>query len=109
MHYDPPSSDGTDEVVASGRGLEGGNITLRGLGPFTNYSIQVAADSDLGRGPFSDAIIVMTAKARELLILLFGVVKCCYSHSYSIWTYSCSISQPNGDHTISIMGGACYA
>ena len=70
VHYDPPSRDGTDEVPASGDGRNGGSVTLSGLTSFTNYFIRVAADSDLGRGPFSEAIILMTAEACELLSML---------------------------------------
>ena len=58
--YNPPSSDGTNEVSASGNGNNGGSVTLIGLTPSTSYSIEVAADSDRGRGPFSDAISAMT-------------------------------------------------
>ena len=60
VRYHSPSSDGTDEVSASGDGINGGSVTLTGLSPSTNYSIQVAADSDLGHGPFSDPITVVT-------------------------------------------------
>ena len=60
MRYNPPSSDGTDEVSASGNGNNGGRVTLRGLSPSNSYSIEVAADSDHGRGPFSDPFTVVT-------------------------------------------------
>ena len=82
VRFDPPSSDGRDEVSAGGDGHNGGSATLTGLIPFTSYSIGVVANSDLGRGPFSSAITVMTAEACELLItdiILFGDVKCCSS------------------------------
>ena len=108
VHYDPPSSDGTDEATASGSGREGGGVTLTGLTHFTSYSIEVASDSDLGRGPFSDAITVETAEGRELLItdkILFGDVKYYHSPSNSIWTCRFTISQCDGDHTFSIMEG----
>ena len=55
VHYDPPSSDGTNEVSASGSARSSGGVTLTGLSPFTNYSIEVRS-SDLGHGPYSDAI-----------------------------------------------------
>ena len=60
VRYDPPSSDGTDEVSASGYGFSGGSVTLTRLSPSTSYSIEVAADSDKGCGPFSGAITVVT-------------------------------------------------
>ena len=60
VHYDPPSGDGTGEVSASGDGRNGGSVTLTGLSPSTNYSIEVAANSDEGHGPFSDSITVVT-------------------------------------------------
>ena len=59
VNYDPPSSDGRDELLAHGSGNNGGSVIFRGLTPFTTYSIQVAADSVLGRGPFSDPITVV--------------------------------------------------
>ena len=66
--YSPPSSDGTGEASGDGTGADGGSVNLTGLSPSTSYTIRVAADSDLGRGPFSDPIIVETAEGRELLI-----------------------------------------
>ena len=72
MHYDPPSSDGTNEVSASGSGNNGGSVTLTGLSPSTSYSIKVAAESDLGRGPFSDPITEVTDS--ELFTLCYRVV-----------------------------------
>ena len=110
VRYDPSSRsiDGTNEVTASGDGVTGGSVTLTGLFPLTNYSIQVAADSDLGHGPFSEAIIFMTAEARELFmtdsILLYQLPsQLPFSFPYSIRTCSFTISRPNGDHNFSIM------
>ena len=71
VHYDPPSSDGKNEVTADGNGFTGGSVTLTGLSPLTNYSIQVAADSGLGRGPFSIAITVATPEAREFCMIVY--------------------------------------
>ena len=66
--YNPHSRDGRNEVSGDGTGASGGSVNLTGLSPSTSYTIQVAADSDLGHGPFSDPIMVETAEGRELLI-----------------------------------------
>ena len=86
VRYDPPSSDGTGEVSASGDGCNGGSIILTGLSPFTSYSIEVAADSDHGRGPFSSAITVMT-DGEFTLDILFHLVR---AHK-SLIVYTCII------------------
>ena len=78
VRYDPPSSDGTDVVSARGHGIIGGSVTLIGLSPFTSYSIEVAADSDLGRGPFSDPITVITSGEYTLNILF------AYTYSWNL-------------------------
>ena len=48
----------TDEVTVRGRGSD--TFIITELIPFTSYSIKVAADSGLGRGPFSDPITLVT-------------------------------------------------
>ena len=60
VRYDPPTSDGIDETLASGDGYNGGSVTLIGLSPSTSYSIEVAGNSDQGHGPFSDPVIAVT-------------------------------------------------
>ena len=65
VQYDPPSSDGTSEVLTPGDGDQGGSVTLAGLTLFTNYTIKVAANSDKGYGPFTDELTGMTDQDSE--------------------------------------------
>ena len=60
VRYGPVSDSGDrNEVPADGPST---TFTLTGLSQSTNYSIEVAGNSDLGRGPFSNPIYHHTAK-----------------------------------------------
>jgi len=49
VHYTPPSTSGNDSVMVAGTGDAGGMVTIHGLTPSTQYSIQVAAVNSNGR------------------------------------------------------------
>jgi len=60
--YTPPSTSGNDRVMVAGTGGAGGMVTIDGLDPSTQYSIQVAAvNSDGNIGVSSTALSVQTA------------------------------------------------
>ena len=62
VRYTPPSTSGNDSVMVSGIGDAGGMVTIDGLAPSTQYSIQVAAvNSDGDVGVLSTALSVQTA------------------------------------------------
>ena len=62
VRYTPPSTSGNDSVMVAGTGGAGGMVTIDGLDPSTQYSIQVAAvNSDGNIGVFSTALSVQTA------------------------------------------------
>ena len=62
VHYTPPSTSGNDSVMVSGIGDAGGMVTIDGLAPSTQYSIQVAAVNSNGDvGVLSTALSVQTA------------------------------------------------
>jgi len=61
VRYTPPSSSGNDSVMVAGTGDAGGMVTIDGLTPSTQYSIQVAAVNSGGNvGFFSTALSVET-------------------------------------------------
>jgi len=62
VRFTPPSTSGNDSVLVAGMGGAGGMVTIDGLDPSTQYSIQVAAvNSDGNIGIFSTALSVQTA------------------------------------------------
>ena len=62
VRYTPPSTSGNNTVMISGTGGAGGMVTIDGLTPSTQYSIQVAAVNSDGRvGVFSTILSVQTA------------------------------------------------
>jgi len=62
VRFTPPSTSGNNTVMVSGTGGAGGMVTIDGLDPSTQYSIQVAAvNSDGDVGVFSTALSVQTA------------------------------------------------
>ena len=62
VRYTPPSTSGNDSVMVAGTGGAGGMVTIDGLAPSTQYSIQVAAVNSNGDvGVFSTALSVQTA------------------------------------------------
>jgi len=68
VRYTPPSTSGNDRVMVAGTGDAGGMVTIDGLTPSTQYSIQVAAvNSDGDIGVLSTALSVQT---------LLGASKC---------------------------------
>ena len=48
VHYTTPSTSGNDSVMVAGSGDAGGMVTIGGLTPSTQYSIQVAAVNSNG-------------------------------------------------------------
>ena len=70
VRYGPVSNrNDRSEVTAAGGESGVFTLTLTGLSSFTSYSIQVAGNSDLGPGPFSDAITAMTNADGELTVI----------------------------------------
>ena len=62
VRFTPPSTSGNDSVMMAGTGDAGGMVTIDGLTPSTQYSIQVAAvNSDGSVGVFSTALCMQTA------------------------------------------------
>ena len=62
VRFTPPSISGNESVMVAGTGNAGGMVTIDGLTPSTQYSIQVAAvNSDGSAGVFSTALSVQTA------------------------------------------------
>ena len=62
IQFTPPSSSGNNSVMVAGTGDAGGMVTIDGLTPSTQYSIQVAAvNSDGHVGVFSTILSVQTA------------------------------------------------
>ena len=62
VRFTPPSTSGNDGVMVAGTGDAGGMVTIDGLTPSTQYSIQVAAvNSDDRVGVFSTILNVQTA------------------------------------------------
>jgi len=60
--FTPPSTSGNDSVMVAGTGDAGGMVTIDGLAPSTQYSIQVAAVNSIGDvGVFSTTLSVQTA------------------------------------------------
>jgi len=61
VRFTPPSTSGNDSVIVAGTGDAGGMVTIDGLAPSTQYSIQVAAvNSDGNVGVLSTALSVQT-------------------------------------------------
>jgi len=61
VRYTPPSTSGNDSVMVAGTGDAWGVVTIDGLAPSTQYSIQVAVvNSDSNVGVFSTALSVQT-------------------------------------------------
>jgi len=59
--FTPPSTSGNDSVMVAGTGDAGGMVTIDGLTPSTQYSIQVAAVNNDGNiGVLSSALSVQT-------------------------------------------------
>ena len=67
MLYTAESSSRVEIIVQSGEwNVTGAQVSLTGLTPFTNYSIQVAAVNDQGDiGPYSDFIREQTKEDGE--------------------------------------------
>ena len=62
VHFTPLSTSGNDSVMVAGTGDAGGMVTIDGLTPSTQYSIQVAAvNSDGNIGVLSSALSVQTS------------------------------------------------
>ena len=62
VRFTPPSTSGNDSLMVAGTGDAGGMVTIDGLTPSTQYSIQVAAvNSDGHVGVFSTILSVQTA------------------------------------------------
>ena len=62
VHFTPPSTSGNDSVMVAGTGDAWGMVTIDGLAPSTQYSIQVAAvNNDSNVGVFSTALSVQTS------------------------------------------------
>ena len=62
VRYTPPSTSGNDSVMVVGTGDAWGMVTIDGLVPSTQYSIQVAAVNSNGNvGVFSTTLSVQTA------------------------------------------------
>ncbi len=57
LRYGEASSDQREEAVIAGSGDKGGTSTITGLSPLTSYSIEVAAVSDSGIGPFASITV----------------------------------------------------
>ena len=59
------SVEGERTVVEMVSGdFSGGMYTIFGLIPFATYSIQVAAETSAGPGPYSDAVINRTRQSK---------------------------------------------
>jgi len=67
LRYGEASSDQREEEMIPGTGDEGGMYTITGLTPYTDYSIEVAAFSGSGTGPFATTS-VETLQDSELII-----------------------------------------
>jgi len=66
VHYTPPSTSGNDSVMVSGTGDAGGMVTIGGLTPSTQYSIQVAAVNSNGSVGVPTALLSMNTSSGEL-------------------------------------------
>ena len=65
VHFTPPSTSGNDSVMVAGTGDAGGTVTIDGLTPSTQYSIQVAAVNSDGSVGLEAASLSVTT-SREL-------------------------------------------
>jgi len=62
VRYTPPSTSGNDSVMVAETGNAGGMVTIDGLAPSTQYSIQVAAvNSDGNAGLAVSSLSVTTS------------------------------------------------
>jgi len=66
VHYTPPSTSGNDSVMVAGTGDAGGMVTIGGLTPSTQYSIQVAAVNSNGSVGVPTALLSMNTSSGEL-------------------------------------------
>ena len=69
VRYTPPSTSGNGSVMVAGRGDAGGMVTIDGLTPSTQYSIQVAAVNSNGSVGVPTAPLSMNTLSGELCIL----------------------------------------
>ena len=84
VRYTPPSTSGNDCVMVAGTGEAGGMVTIDGLTPNTQYSIQVAAVNSNGDvGVLSTALSVqttpVTSKSRSVIQPLLKNERIAYS------------------------------
>ena len=65
VQYGEVGSGSTQTMPVSGGSAT--EATISGLMPFTTYSIQVAAETSVGTGPYSDAITNKTRQSMPVL------------------------------------------
>ena len=66
VHFTPPSTSGNDSVMVARTRDAGGTITIDGLTPSTQYSIQVAAVNRDGSVGLAVASLSVTTSSGEL-------------------------------------------
>ena len=68
IRYTPPSTSGNDSVMVEGTGDAGGMVTIDGLTPSTQYSIQVAAVNSDGSVGLAAVSLSVNTSSGELYI-----------------------------------------
>ena len=62
VQYGEVGERAVDEIVSGD--FSGGMYTISGLTPFATYSFQVAAETSVGPGPYSDIVINRTRQSK---------------------------------------------
>jgi len=75
VHFTPPSTSGNDRVMVSGTGDAGGMVTIDGLTPYTQYSIQVAAVNSDGSIGLATASLSVTTSG-DLYMYCNFLIRC---------------------------------
>ena len=76
VHFTPPSTSGNDSVMLAGTGDTGGIVTIDGLTPSTQYSIQVAAVNSDGSIGLAAASLSVTTSSSELCMYCNLLIRC---------------------------------
>ena len=75
VRYTPSSTSGNDSVMVAGTGDDGGMVTIDGLAPSTQYSIQVAAVNSNGSVELATASLNVTTSG-ELYMYCNLLMRC---------------------------------
>jgi len=76
VRFTPPSTSGNDSVMVTGTGDAGGMVTIDGLTPSTQYSIQVAAINSDGNVGLVATSLSVTTSSGELYMYCILPIRC---------------------------------